>query len=40
MALIAGAPSGSGSAPESRIDNTVPHSARVWNVLLGGKDNN
>lgn len=22
-----------------RIDNTVPHSARVWNYLLGGKDN-
>lgn len=22
-----------------RIDNTVPHSARVWNYLLGGRDN-
>ncbi|WP_067465239.1 SAM-dependent methyltransferase [Actinomadura macra] len=22
-----------------RIDTTVPHSARVWNFLLGGKDN-
>jgi hypothetical protein len=21
------------------IDNTVPHSARVWNYMLGGKDN-
>jgi O-methyltransferase involved in polyketide biosynthesis len=23
----------------SRIDTTVPHSARVWNYFLGGKDN-
>ncbi|UGY91495.1 SAM-dependent methyltransferase [Streptomyces gobiensis] len=23
----------------SRIDTTVPHSARIWNHLLGGKDN-
>ncbi|MGI8331645.1 SAM-dependent methyltransferase [Actinomadura scrupuli] len=22
-----------------RIDTTVPHSARIWNYLLGGKDN-
>ncbi len=22
----------------SAIDTTVPHSARVWNYLLGGKD--
>lgn len=37
--------SGDGSAdslevwPRSRIDTSVPHSARVWNFLLGGKDN-
>jgi|SRR5437868_1741906 len=24
---------------DPRIDTTVPHSARVWNFLLGGKDN-
>jgi len=34
-----------GSSPESqrpsppRLDTGVPHSARVWNYLLGGKDN-
>jgi hypothetical protein len=22
-----------------KIDHTVPHSARVWNYWLGGKDN-
>jgi O-methyltransferase involved in polyketide biosynthesis len=25
--------------PWSRIDTSVPHSARLWNYLLGGKDN-
>ncbi|MGI5164768.1 SAM-dependent methyltransferase [Spirillospora sp. CA-253888] len=30
--------SSSGEVP-SRVDATVPHSARVWNYLLGGKDN-
>ena len=25
--------------PSRRINTTVPHSARVWNHLLGGKDN-
>jgi hypothetical protein len=29
----------SGQGAWSRIDTTVPHSARVWNYLLGGKDN-
>ncbi|GHJ20629.1 SAM-dependent methyltransferase [Streptomyces albus] len=24
--------------PPTRIDTTVPHSARIWNYLLGGKD--
>ncbi|MEU8798743.1 SAM-dependent methyltransferase [Spirillospora sp. NPDC048819] len=26
-------------SPEPRIDTSVPHSARIWNFLLGGKDN-
>lgn len=26
-------------APSSEIDTSVPHSARVWNYWLGGKDN-
>ena len=25
--------------PKATIDTTVPHSARVWNYMLGGKDN-
>ncbi|WP_181787945.1 SAM-dependent methyltransferase [Streptomyces phytophilus] len=28
-----------GEDPRQVIDNTVPHSARVWNYLLGGKEN-
>jgi O-methyltransferase involved in polyketide biosynthesis len=28
-----------GPAPTPEIDTTVPHSARVWNYWLGGKDN-
>jgi hypothetical protein len=28
-----------GSEVPPRIDSTKPHSARVWNYLLGGKDN-
>jgi hypothetical protein len=27
-----------GSTPSSPIDATIPHSARVWNYWLGGKD--
>src|SRR6476659_7284191 len=27
------------SEPEQRIDTSVPHSARIWNYWLGGKDN-
>ena len=27
------------SAARTGIDTTVPHSARVWNYWLGGKDN-
>ncbi len=26
-------------APSSRVDVTVPHSARIWNYWMGGKDN-
>jgi O-methyltransferase involved in polyketide biosynthesis len=26
-------------APTTKIDTTVPHSARIWNYWLGGKDN-
>jgi S-adenosyl methyltransferase len=25
--------------PAPKIDTTVPHSARIWNYWLGGKDN-
>jgi hypothetical protein len=28
-----------GQLPEVQLDTSVPHSARVWNYLLGGKDN-
>ncbi|WP_248960219.1 SAM-dependent methyltransferase [Sphaerisporangium perillae] len=28
-----------GRAQQAKIDPTVPHSARVWNYWLGGKDN-
>ena len=30
---------GEGSRPGTGIDTTVPHSARIWNYWLGGKDN-
>jgi hypothetical protein len=32
-------PSVSGPETSSEIDTTVPHSARIWNYWLGGKDN-
>jgi S-adenosyl methyltransferase len=25
--------------PPARIDQSVPHSARIWNYWLGGRDN-
>ncbi|WAL99818.1 SAM-dependent methyltransferase [Streptomyces sp. Je 1-369] len=28
-----------GPAPHQKIDTSVPHSARIWNYWLGGKDN-
>ena len=31
-------PQASGAA-QPEIDSSVPHSARVWNYWLGGKDN-
>ena len=27
------------SEHQAAIDTTIPHSARVWNYWLGGKDN-
>jgi hypothetical protein len=33
------APSSSGRQAPPEIDTTVPHSARIWNYWLGGKDN-
>jgi O-methyltransferase involved in polyketide biosynthesis len=33
------APSGDERAPAAGIDTNVPHTARVWNYWLGGKDN-
>jgi len=35
---VTDSPPASGS-PTARIDSSVPHSARVWNYWLGGKDN-
>jgi hypothetical protein len=32
-------PSQRGASAENPIDTTVPHSARIWNYWLGGKDN-
>ena len=31
--------SGPAGSQETKLDTTVPHSARVWNYWLGGKDN-
>ncbi|MDW4905374.1 SAM-dependent methyltransferase [Streptomyces sp. ADMS] len=31
--------SGHGTQTPEKIDTTVPHSARIWNYWLGGKDN-
>src|SRR4051794_41784852 len=28
-----------GDDPEADLDTTTPHSARIWNYWLGGKDN-
>ncbi|MBO0769878.1 MAG: SAM-dependent methyltransferase [Actinobacteria bacterium] len=36
---MAGDRSGVSQQPPAKIDITVPHSARIWNYWLGGKDN-
>jgi O-methyltransferase involved in polyketide biosynthesis len=36
---VSGDSVGSGGRPLTEIDVTVPHSARIWNYWLGGKDN-
>jgi hypothetical protein len=33
------ASAGNGTQPPSTFDTSVPHSARIWNYWLGGKDN-
>jgi hypothetical protein len=37
--MTLGSSSVEGQQPPSKIDTTVPHSARIWNYWLGGKDN-
>jgi hypothetical protein len=37
--LMTGELSGTGQEPLDKVDPTVPHSARIWNYWLGGKDN-
>jgi len=32
-------PSSTEDNPQDKIDSSVPHSARIWNYWLGGKDN-
>jgi hypothetical protein len=39
MAGDTSAPHAGGPTPSDRIDSTRPHSARVWDYWLGGKDN-
>ncbi|MDK1476317.1 SAM-dependent methyltransferase [Streptomyces sp. 549] len=36
---MANEPSTADNGPMPNIDSTVPHSARIWNYWLGGKDN-
>lgn len=36
---MAGDRSGVGQQPPDKVDVTVPHSSRMWNYWLGGKDN-
>jgi hypothetical protein len=36
--IVTGSEVGS-DEPYSKIDMSVPHSARIWNYWLGGKDN-
>ena len=37
--MMTGIPEDSEPSRNPRIDTTVPHSARIWNYWLGGKDN-
>jgi S-adenosyl methyltransferase len=37
--LMTGEVSETGQEPLDKLDPTVPHSARIWNYWLGGKDN-
>jgi hypothetical protein len=36
---MTGDPSGASQEAPDKVDVTVPHSARIWNYWLGGKDN-
>jgi hypothetical protein len=36
---VPGGPEAANDTAQSGIDTTVPHSARIWNYWLGGKDN-
>jgi hypothetical protein len=36
---VPGSPEGLDDTAKTGIDTTVPHSARIWNYWLGGKDN-
>jgi hypothetical protein len=36
---VSNSPPDGGVTPPSGPDTTVPHSARIWNYWLGGKDN-
>jgi hypothetical protein len=36
---MAGSPPQDGEDPRLRLETSVAHSARVWNYLLGGKNN-
>jgi S-adenosyl methyltransferase len=36
---VTGAPPTANDGPPPNVDTSVPHSARLWNYWLGGKDN-
>jgi O-methyltransferase involved in polyketide biosynthesis len=37
--FVTGSPATASNTPTPKLDTTVPHSARLWNYWLGGKDN-
>jgi len=39
MSPVTDEPAGPAPTPSPKIDTSVPHSARIWNYWLGGKDN-